>query len=119
MLKVAILDDYQNAFQQIVEVEKYKDKFDFKVFNEPFADEKEAIVALEDFEVLFIMRERTPMTKYLIESLPKLKYIMTSGMRNKSIELFLIPDVIMYFNFGKFSIKVFVIGVLSLMINKA
>ena len=87
MLKVAVLDDYQNAFQQIVEVEKYKDKFDFKVFNEPFADEKEAIVALEDFEVLFIMRERTPMTKYLIESLPKLKYIMTSGMRNKSIDL--------------------------------
>jgi len=87
MINVAVLDDYQNAFQQIVEVEKYKDKFDFKVFNEPFADEKEAIVALEDFEVLFIMRERTPMTKYLIESLPKLKYIMTSGMRNKSIDL--------------------------------
>ena len=87
MIKVAVLDDYQNAFQQIVEVEKYKDKFDFKVFNEPFADEKEAIVALEDFEVLFIMRERTPMNKTLIESLPKLKYIMTSGMRNNAIDL--------------------------------
>ena len=87
MIKVAVLDDYQNAFQQIVEVEKYKDKFDFKVFNEPFADEKEAIVALEDFEVLFIMRERTPMNKTFIESLPKLKYIMTSGMRNNAIDL--------------------------------
>ncbi len=87
MIKVAVLDDYQNAFQQIVEVKKYKDKFDFKVFNEPFADEKEAIVALEDFEVLFIMRERTPMNKTLIESLPKLKYIMTSGMRNNAIDL--------------------------------
>jgi len=87
MIKVAVLDDYQNAFQQIVEVEKYKDKFDFKVFNEPFSDEKEAIVELEDFEALFIMRERTPMTKDLIESLPKLKYIMTSGMRNKAINL--------------------------------
>ena len=41
MIKVAVLDDYQNAFQQIVEVEKYKDKFDFKFFNAPFADEKE------------------------------------------------------------------------------
>ena len=51
------------------------------------SDEKEAIVELEDFEALFIMRERTPMTKTLIESLPKLKYIMTSGMRNKSIDL--------------------------------
>ena len=87
MIKVAVLDDYQNAFQQIVEVEKYKDKFDFKVFNEPFADEKEAIVELENFEALFIMRERTPMTKTLIKNLPKLKYIMTSGMRNNAIDL--------------------------------
>ena len=87
MLKVAVLDDYQNAFQQIVEVDKYKDKFEFKIFNNPFNDEKEAIVELEDFEALLIMRERTPMTKTLIESLPKLKYIMTSGMRNKSIDL--------------------------------
>ena len=87
MIKVAVLDDYQNAFQQIVEVEKYKDKFDFKVFNEPFVDEKEAIVELENFEALFIMRERTPMTKDLIENLPNLKYIMTSGMRNKAIDL--------------------------------
>ena len=87
MIKVAVLDDYQNAFQQIVDQEKYKDKFDIKVFNEPFADEKEAIVELEDFEALFIMRERTPITKELIESLPKLKYIMTSGMRNKAIDL--------------------------------
>jgi len=87
MIKVAILDDYQKAFSQIVNVEKYKDKFEFKVFYEPFADEKEAILELEDFEALFIMRERTPMTKSLIESLPKLKYLMTSGMRNKAIDL--------------------------------
>ena len=87
MIKIAVLDDYQNAFQQIVETRNFKDKFDFKIFTEPFVDEKEAIVELEDFEVLFIMRERTPMTKTLIESLTKLKYIMTSGMRNKSIDL--------------------------------
>ena len=87
MIKVAVLDDYQNAFQQIVNTEKYKDKFDFKVFNEPFVDEKEAAIELEDFEALFIMRERTPIKKTLIENLPKLKYIMTSGMRNKAIDL--------------------------------
>ena len=87
MIKVAVLDDYQNAFQQIVEVDKYKDKFNFKVFNEPFSDEKEAAVQLEDFEALFIMRERTPITKDLIEDLPNLKYIMTSGMRNNAINL--------------------------------
>ena len=50
MIKVAVLDDYQNAFQQIIDVEKYKDKFAFKIFNNPFVDEKEAIVELEDFE---------------------------------------------------------------------
>ena len=50
MIKVAVIDDYQNAFQQIVDIEKHKDKFDFKVFNEPFVDEKEAAVELEDFE---------------------------------------------------------------------
>ena len=87
MIKIAVIDDYQNVFQQIVDIEKYKYKFDFKVFNRPFAEEKEAIVELEDFEVLFIMRERTPITKSLIENLPKLKYIMTSGMRNKAIDL--------------------------------
>ena len=87
MIKVEVLDDYQNAFQQIVESENYKDKFDFKIFNEPFTDEKEAMVQLEDFEALFIMRERTPITKSLIKSLPKLKYIITSGMRNNSIDL--------------------------------
>ena len=87
MIKVAVLDDYQNAFSQIINTEKYKDKFDFKVFHEPFVDEKEAIIKLEDFEALFIMRERTPMTKTLIESLPKLKYLMTSGMRNNAIDL--------------------------------
>ena len=87
MIKVAVIDDYQNAFQQIVDTEKHKDKFDFKVFNEPFVDEKDAAVELEDFEALFIMRERTPITKTMIENLPKLKYIMTSGMRNKAIDL--------------------------------
>ena len=87
MIKIAILDDYQDAFQQIIDVENYKDKFDFKIFNEPFLNENETIVALEEFEALFIMRERTPITKSLINALPKLKYIMTSGMRNNSIDL--------------------------------
>ena len=87
MIKVAVLDDYQNAFQQIVDVENYKNKFDFKIFNQSFTNEKEATIELEDFEALFIMRERTPITKTLIENLPKLKYIITSGMRNNAIDL--------------------------------
>ena len=87
MIKVAVLDDYQDAFRQIINFEKHKDKYDFKVFNETFRDENEAKVALEDFEALLIMRERTPMSNSLIHNLPKLKYIMTSGMRNNSIDL--------------------------------
>ena len=87
MIKVAVLDDYQSAFEEIVDIEKFKNKFDFKIFNEAFNDENEAIEALEEFEALFIMRERTPITKDLLENLPNLKYIMTSGMRNNSINL--------------------------------
>tara|TARA_B100000686_G_scaffold227899_1_gene235240 strand:- start:272 stop:1222 length:951 start_codon:yes stop_codon:yes gene_type:complete len=87
MIKVAVLDDYQEVFEQIIDIEKFEGKYDFKVFNEPFLNENEAMVALEDFEALFIMRERTPMTKSLINALPKLKYIMTSGMRNNAIDL--------------------------------
>ena len=85
MIKVAVLDDYQDAFRQVVDILKYKDKYSFKIFNEPFVDENEAIIELEEFEALFIMRERTPLTKNLLENLPNLKYIMTSGMRNNSI----------------------------------
>jgi len=87
MIKVAVLDDYQEVFTQIVDVENFKGKFNFKIFNEPFLNEDEAIVALEEFEALFIMRERTPITNSLISSLPNLKYIMTSGMRNNAIDL--------------------------------
>ena len=87
MIKVAVLDDYQNIFKEIVDIERFKDKYNFKIFNEAFNDENEAIVALEEFEALFIMRERTPITKTLLDNLPKLKYIMTSGMRNNSIDL--------------------------------
>ncbi len=87
MIKVAVIDDYQSAFKEVINIEKFKDKFDFKIFNEVFNDENEAIEALKEFEALFIMRERTPITKNLLENLPSLKYIMTSGMRNNSINL--------------------------------
>tara|TARA_B100001564_G_scaffold227271_1_gene191658 strand:- start:28 stop:978 length:951 start_codon:yes stop_codon:yes gene_type:complete len=86
MLKVAVLDDYQNVFSQIINLENYKTKYEFKIFNEPFQSELEAIEDLKKFEALFIMRERTKLTRSLISNLPNLKYIMTSGMRNKAID---------------------------------
>ena len=87
MLKVAILDDYQNISQQFVDLEKLSGKYEFKIFSEPFNDEVEAIEQLSDFEALLIMRERTPITKNLIDNLSKLKFIVTSGLKNKSIDL--------------------------------
>ena len=87
MLKVAILDDYQNVSQQFVDLKKLSGKYEIKIFSEPFVDEADAIEQLTEFEALLIMRERTPITKNLIENLTKLKFIITSGLRNKSIDL--------------------------------
>ena len=87
MIKVAVLDDYQNAFEHIIETDDYINKYDFKIFNKPFLNEDEAEITLQDFDALLLMRERTPITKSLIENLPNLKYLMTSGMRNNAIDL--------------------------------
>ena len=87
MLKVAILDDYQNVSQEFVDLEKLSGKYEFKIFSEPFTDEADAIDQLADFEALLIMRERTPITKNIVDNLSKLKFIITSGLRNKSIDL--------------------------------
>jgi len=87
MLKVAILDDYQNVSQQFIDIEKLSGKYEIKIFSEPFTDEAEVLEQLADFEALLIMRERTPMTKNVIDNLTKLKFIITSGTRNKSIDL--------------------------------
>ena len=87
MLKVAILDDYQNVSHEFVDLKKLSGKYEFKIFSEPFEDEADAIEQLSDFEALLIMRERTPITKNLIDNLNDLKYIITSGSRNKAIDL--------------------------------
>ena len=87
MLKVAILDDYQNVSEKFVDLKKLSGKYEFKIFSEPFMDEADTIEQLAEFEALLIMRERTPISKNLIDNLDKLKFIITSGLRNKSIDL--------------------------------
>ncbi len=87
MLKVAVLDDYQNVVKDFIDLEKLSSHYEFQIFNEPFKNESDAIDQLKEFEALLIMRERTKITKKLIENLRKLKIIVTSGMRNKSIDL--------------------------------
>jgi len=87
MLKVAILDDYQNVSQAFLNLKKLDGKYEFKIFNEGFVDEDDAGEQLKDYEALLIMRERTKITKSLINQLTKLKFIITCGMRNKAIDL--------------------------------
>ena len=87
MIKVAVLDDYQNIFKEIIDTESHKTKIEFKVFNHKFENQEDLIQELDSFEALFLMRERTQINSEIINSLPKLKYIMTSGMRNNSIDL--------------------------------
>ncbi|WP_440695232.1 D-2-hydroxyacid dehydrogenase family protein [Candidatus Pelagibacter sp. HIMB109] len=86
-MKVAILDDYQAIADQLVDWSRFENSCDVKVFNQPFENEEHAIENLKDFEALLIMRERTPITKKLIDACPKLKFIATSGMRNLGIDL--------------------------------
>jgi len=86
MLKVAVLDDYQNISQEFLNLRKLSGKYEFEIFSNPFLNEEEAIEKLKDFEALLVMRERTKITKNMISNLKKLKYIITSGMRNKAID---------------------------------
>ena len=86
-MKVAILDDYQGVAEQLVDWSKFKDSCEIKVFNQPFENEDHAIENLKSFDVFLIMRERTPMTKKLMDGCPNLKFIATSGMRNLGIDL--------------------------------
>ena len=87
MLKIAILDDYQDISKDLIDLDNVSKRYEINVFTEPFVDEKETIEQLKDFEALLIMRERTNITKNIIGALKNLKYIVTSGMRNKSIDL--------------------------------
>ena len=87
MLKVAILDDYQNVSQEFVNLKKLSGKYEIRVFSEPFVDENDAVEQLKEYEALLVMRERTKITKNLINNLKNLKYIITSGMRNKAIDI--------------------------------
>ena len=87
MLKLAILDDYQNVAQDFVNIKKLSAKYQIEIFNKPFEDEEDAIEKLKDFEALFVMRERTKITESLINNLKNLRFISTSGMRNKAIDL--------------------------------
>jgi D-3-phosphoglycerate dehydrogenase len=86
-LRCAILDDYLNLTLEIANWSKIEDRVDITVFNQPFASPEAAASALKDFEIICAMRERTPFPRVLFEALPKLKLLITSGMRNAAIDM--------------------------------
>jgi phosphoglycerate dehydrogenase-like enzyme len=86
-LRCAILDDYLNLTLEMADWSKVSDRVDITVFNEPFASPEAAASALKDFEIICAMRERTPFPRALFAALPKLKLLITSGMRNAAIDM--------------------------------
>jgi D-3-phosphoglycerate dehydrogenase len=87
LLRCAILDDYLNLALTVADWSKFSDRVDITVFNQPFASEEAAASALRDFEIICAMRERTPFPRALFAVLPKLKLLITSGMRNAAIDM--------------------------------
>jgi len=86
-LRCAILDDYLDLTLTIADWSRVEDRVDITVFNEPFASMEAAAGALKDFEIICAMRERTPFPRALFAALPKLKLLITSGMRNAAIDM--------------------------------
>jgi phosphoglycerate dehydrogenase-like enzyme len=86
-LRCAILDDYLNLTLDIANWSKIEDRVDITVFNQPFASPEAAASALKDFEIVCAMRERTAFPRTLFAALPKLKLLITSGMRNNAIDM--------------------------------
>ena len=86
-MRVAILDDYQNTALASADWSLISDRTEIEVFTDHLFDENEIVRRLQDFEVICAMRERTPFTRSLIERLPNLKLIISSGMRNRGIDI--------------------------------
>jgi len=85
--RCAILDDYQNVALQMADWSQIGGDADIKVFNDSIGEGEQVIKALKGFSILCLMRERTLFPRQVIEGLPDLKLMVTSGMRNAAIDL--------------------------------
>ena len=86
-IKIAVLDDYQNVALSMADWSGLSDKAEITVFNDHLANEPEIIERLFPYEIVCVMRERTPMTKGILSKLPNLKLIVSTGLRNASIDI--------------------------------
>lgn len=87
MLKVAVLDDYQDVALKMADWSALETRARVTVFRDHLADADEVTRRLRDFNAVIAMRERTPFGRQLLERLPELKLLVTTGMRNPSIDL--------------------------------
>ncbi|HEY1795039.1 MAG TPA: D-2-hydroxyacid dehydrogenase family protein [Stellaceae bacterium] len=87
-MRVSILDDYQGVALDMADWSPVKSRgIEVAVERFPFADEDDVVRSLADSEIVCAMRERTAFPKHVIDRLPKLKLLMTTGMRNASIDV--------------------------------
>ena len=87
MKRLAILDDYQNIALSLADWASLGPELAIDVLHEPLRGIEAAAARLKDYEVLVAMRERTPFRRALLERLPKLELLVTTGMRNASIDV--------------------------------
>jgi len=87
MIRIAILDDYQNVALKMADWSPLAGRAAITVFNDHLSNLDEVVERLLPFEVVCIMRERTPLPRAVIERLPRLKLIASTGPRNASIDV--------------------------------
>jgi phosphoglycerate dehydrogenase-like enzyme len=86
-LKIAILDDYQNVALSIADWSAVAKKAEITVFNDHIDQTDALIERLLPFDVICVMRERTPLSRDIVERLPRLRFIASTGTRNPSIDM--------------------------------
>jgi phosphoglycerate dehydrogenase-like enzyme len=91
-MRLSILDDYQGVAREMADWSPLEKRVDIVVERKPFANEDDAARALADSEIVAAMRERTPFPRSLVELLPKLKLLITTGMRNASFDMAALRD---------------------------
>ena len=87
MIRIAILDDYQNASLNMADWSPLTGRATITVFNDHLSDSEALVGRLLPFDVVCVMRERTPLPRSVIERLPQLKLIASTGRRNASIDV--------------------------------
>jgi phosphoglycerate dehydrogenase-like enzyme len=87
MATVAVLDDYQGAAPELADWSALPDDTTVTFFTDHLEDEDALVDRLQSYDVLVVMRERTPLRRSLISRLPRLRLVVTTGMRNASIDL--------------------------------